>query len=319
MMFTYILVPLDGSPLAEGVLPHVIAIAKAFNSQVTLLRVLEQTATDFPPSLVDPLDWQIKKASAEAYLDKLATKLQDSGLDIQKELLEGPVAQSILSYAHDNNFDLILLSSHGESGLSGWNVSSVVQKIILRAYTSIMLVRAYHTITPDKTDLSYRKMIVPVDCSQRAEYALPVATTLARYYGSELFLAHMLCRPEMPRFIHLSQEDEELADRVLERNRQIAQQYLDHLSTRQSVDTQVLLVECENIVTELHRQVEQSGADLVILNAHGYSGGTRWPFGSVTTSFIAYGTTPLIIVQDLPLEHAELTFAEIAARERKGH
>jgi nucleotide-binding universal stress UspA family protein len=319
MMFKHILVPLDGSPLAEGALPHVIAIAKAFYSQVTLLRVLERPATDFQPSLIDPLDWQIKKASAEAYFDRLATQLQDKDLHIQKVLLEGPVAQSILSYAHDNNIDLILLSSHGESGLSGWNVSSVVQKIMLRAFTSIMLVRAYHAVPPDVTDLRYRKLIVPVDCSQRAEFALPVASTLAGHYGSELLLAHMLCRPEMPRFISLSREDAELADRVLERNRQSAQQYLDQIRTRQSVETQILLVECEDIVTELHHQVEQSGADLVILNAHGYSGGTRWPFGSVTTSFIAYGTTPLIIVQDLSLEHAEISPAEIAAREHKGH
>jgi nucleotide-binding universal stress UspA family protein len=69
----------------------------------------------------------------------------------------------------------------------------------------------------------------------------------------------------------------------------------------------------------LHDLVEQANADLVILSAHGYSGGTKWPYGSLVVNFIGYGTTPLMIVQDLSPDEVERTRAEMLARERKGH
>jgi len=59
--------------------------------------------------------------------------------------------------------------------------------------------------------------------------------------------------------------------------------------------------------------------DLVLLGAHGYSGQRKWPYGSITTSFIEYGSMPLLIVQDLDPEEIELTQAEKAAAEEKGH
>jgi nucleotide-binding universal stress UspA family protein len=72
------------------------------------------------------------------------------------------------------------------------------------------------------------------------------------------------------------------------------------------------------VVSSLHTQVEQEQADLLILSAHGYGGETRWPYGSVVISFIAYGTTPLLVLQDLPQERIEPSPAEIAAKERGG-
>jgi hypothetical protein len=60
----------------------------------------------------------------------------------------------------------------------------------------------------------------------------------------------------------------------------------------------------------LHDLVEREGADLVILSAHGYSGNTKWPYGSVVTNFIAYGTTPLLIVQDAPAESSRSARAQ---------
>src|SRR5690606_31309523 len=67
----------------------------------------------------------------------------------------------------------------------------------------------------------------------------------------------------------------------------------------------------------LHELVEQRQVDLVILSAHGYSGKSRWPYGSITTSFIEYGTTPLLVVQDMQPQDLELTEAEIVVRKTK--
>jgi len=304
-MFDHILVPLDGSPIAECVLPHTMAVARACKAQVTLLRVLERTQAAGQTRSVDPLDWYMSKAEARAYLDGLST--------------EGQAAERIIEFTRSHDVSLIILSSHGRSGLSNWNVSSIVQKIISRAYVPVMIVRAYQPVASDLAGLRYRRLLVPLDCSQRAECVLPLATTLARFHESELLLAHVVRRPEMVRRAPPTQEDIELANRLMERNRLEAVRYLEELPSRLSLDVQTRLFVSDDTAATLHELVEQEDADLVLLSAHGYSGGTKWPYGSMVINFIAYGTTPLLVVQDLSPDDVKRTQAEMAAREYKGH
>jgi len=318
-MFEHILVPLDGSSLAECVLPHVVAVARAFGSRVTLLQVLGRTRTPGLTRFVDPLGWYINEAESRAYLDKRIARLQEAGLRVESTLLEGQAAERIIDFARDTDVGLIILSSHGRSGLSGWNVSSIVLKIILRAYIPVMIVRAYQPATGDLTGLRYKELLVPLDCSQRAECALPLATTLAHFHESELLVAHVVSRPQMPRRAAAAQEDIELANRLVERNTQEATQYLEQLQPRLNTDVQTRLIVSDHATAALHDLVEQANVDLVVLSAHGYSGGTEWPYGSLVTNFIGYGTTPLLIVQDLSPEEVMRTKAEMSIRERKGH
>jgi nucleotide-binding universal stress UspA family protein len=73
-----------------------------------------------------------------------------------------------------------------------------------------------------------------------------------------------------------------------------------------------------SISRSLHQIADENDVDLTIISAHGYSGDTRWPYGSVGLGFIVYGSTPLMILQDLPTNRIEPTRAEIAARETGG-
>jgi nucleotide-binding universal stress UspA family protein len=265
------------------------------------------------------LGWHISKAEAQAYLDGVNSRLQETGLRTENTLLEGQAAERIIEFAHSHDVSLIILSSHGQSGLGEWNISGVVQKIILAACMPTMIVRAYQPVTGDLTGLRYRRLLVPLDCSQRAECALPLATTLARFHESELLLAHVVCRPEMIRRAPLTQEDVELANRLTERNRVEAIRYLEQLQSWQSLDVQPRVLVSDNTAATLYELVKQENVDLVVLSAHGCSGETRWPHGSMALNFIVYGTTPLLIVQDLSQDELERTQAEIAAREYKGH
>ena len=318
-MFSHILVPLDGSPLAECVLPHTVAIAQAFGARSTLVRVLERSTTTGRLKSVDPLEWQFYKAEVKAYLDGVTVRLHEAGLQAERALLEGQAAERVVQFARSHDVKLIVLSSHGRSGLSGWNVSGVVQKIILRAYIPTMIVRAYRPVTSELTGFRYHRLLVPLDCSQRAECVLPLAASLARFHGSQLILAHVVRKPEMPRRAPPTQEDIELVNKITERNRLEAASYLEQLQSRLSLDVQTRLLVSNNPAATLHELVDTEDVDLVLLNAHGYSGGTQWPYGSLTVSFIAYGTTPLLIMQDIPPDEAEPTRAEVAAREHKGH
>ena len=316
-MFNRILLPMDRSPLAECVLPHITAVAQAFESQVTLVHVMEVPHRANWRRAVDPLNWRIRRAEAENYLGGLELQLQKVGLRTEKQILEGSAAEQIVEFSRKHAVPLIVLSSHGQSGLSGWNVSSVVQKIILRAHTSIMIVRAYQSASTEMTGLRYRRMLLPVDGSQRADGVLPLGTTLAHSHEAQILLAHIVRRPEMPRRTPPTDEDVELADRIVERNRAEAIQYLDQLRSRLAGDVQARVLVGDHITGTLHEMVDQEKIDLVLLSAHGYSALTRWPYGSVVSSFISYGATPLVIVQDLAPEKIEPTWAEIAA-ERNG-
>lgn len=310
-MFDRILLPMDRSPVAECVLPHTVAIAQAFESQVTLVHVMDSPHRTDWSRAVDPLNWQIQKAEAEGYLSDLMLRLQTAGLQTEKQVLEGPAAERIVDLSRKNNVPLIMLSSHGQSGLSGWNVSSVVQKIILRANTSIMIVRAYQPASTDVTGLRYHRLLLPLDGSQRAECVLPMASTLARSHEAQILLAHVVRRPEMPRRTPPTDEDTELTNRIVERNRAEAVQYLDQLRSRIPGDAQVHILVSDHVAATLHEIVDQEKIDLVLLAAHGYSGQTRWPYGSLVSSFITYGTTALLVVQDLPQDKIAPTWAEV--------
>jgi nucleotide-binding universal stress UspA family protein len=310
---------LDGSSLAECVLPHAVALAQAFDAQVTLLRAVERVGPADLNRAVDPLNWHMRKSEAEAYLDEVADRLQQIGLQTDQAVAQGKAADRIIDFVHNQDVDLIVLSSHGRGGLSGWNVGSVVQKVILRSYTPTMIVRAYQPVTEELTGLRYERLLVPLDGSQRAECILPLATNLARFHQCRLLLAHVVSKPEVPRRAPLTQEEAELIDQITERNRQKGERYLKELRSRLSGDIETRLLVSENPALTLHQLVEKESADLVLLAAHGYSGEVQWPYGSVALNFIAYGTTPLLIMQDISEEERERTAAEKAASESKGH
>ncbi len=318
-MFEHILIPLDGSSLAECVLPHGLTMARALGARVTLLQVVEQAEPDGRTRAIDPLQWHYSEAEAGAYLQKVAERLRLAGFPTTQVLLQGDPAERVIGYAQAEHADLILLSSHGRSGLSGWNVSSVEQKILARAYLSVLLIPAYQAAEPEISTLRYKRILVSLDGSQRAECVLPLLGTLAAQHGSQVLLAHVVGRPELPRRAPPSREDQDLANALTERNRLEASRYLEELRSRLSIPAEARLLVEDHVAVTLQQLAVDEKVDLVLLSAHGYSGGTRWPYGSLTTSFIMYGNKPLLIVQDLPRQAIEPTAAELAAKEHGRH
>jgi nucleotide-binding universal stress UspA family protein len=317
-MFEQILVPLDGSALAEKVLPHVVAITRTFEARITLLRAVDRKPHVGNEAVVDPANWEIRKSQAQAYLDQVHKRLAEFDLQVDQVVAEGCAAERIISYARSRDVDLIAISSHGRSGLSEWNINSVVQKVILGAYMPVLIMRAYRSVPADLGDLSYRRVLVPLDGSQRAECVLPVATALVHPQDAQVLLAHVVVQPEASRRIAMTGEERELIDRLTELNRRQAQEYVDGVASRLSVDVESHVVE-GNTPVALHELAERKEVDLVVINAHGHSGEAEWPYGSVALNFIAYGSVPLLIVQDIPTEEMAKTEAEKAAQERKGH
>jgi nucleotide-binding universal stress UspA family protein len=320
-MFDQILVPLDGSLLAECVLPHVVALAQAFDAKVILLRVLEKNKANGTAQMFDLLNWQLKKTAAKLYLEKISGRLQKYGPRIENAVLEGLVAESITEYALSRGVKLIILSSHGRSGLSQWGISSVTQKIIFSAPTSMLIVRAQQPAASESIERQYTRMMVPLDGSRRAENVLPMVTLLARFHQSRISIVHVVKTPEMPRQMPLAREDVELSEQVVARNREEAIRYLDQVrlhSPLEGIEVQTHLLTSDNAAAALHELADKEGIDMVALSAHGYSGNNQWPYGSMVNNFILYSKVPVLIVQDLPIKE-EPAAIDMVMRERTEH
>jgi nucleotide-binding universal stress UspA family protein len=135
-----ILVPLDGSELAEGVLPHAEAIAKQRDAElieIVLLRVIES------PIVSDHYfrNVPVTKEEVSQYLDKIERRLKHNGLKVRSQILEGDPAEQIISYASKNPSNLIVMSTHARSGIGRWFYGSVTDTVLHRASSPVFLVR----------------------------------------------------------------------------------------------------------------------------------------------------------------------------------
>ena len=319
-MLEHILLPLDGSLLAERVLPHAVTLSKAFDSQLTLLRVIYQPEEANQHGIINPMDWQMRKSEAEAYLTSVQNRLDEIGKESDIQILEGRPAEQIIEFAKDKDVDLIILSSHGKSGPSAWNINSTVQKVLLRAFMPVMIIRAYQEAYDGLEGLTYDRLFLPLDGSTRAECILPLAKSICEQQKSKIFFTHIIEEPKLPRQTPISDEVKSLLDQLREVNFKEAEKYFENIEDQFKENNVEFIIESSKQPTiALHNIIDREKIGLVLLSAHGYSGESRWPYGKIALNFISYGTTPLIIIQDLSEDEVGKTMAEKYAEQTKGH
>jgi nucleotide-binding universal stress UspA family protein len=149
-MFKKIMVPLDGSELAECVIPYIENFIDQGRVEVIVfVRVIKRiiTASSFDESMsYVPEDWSglelEKKSFAEGYLKKIVSRLKQDSVQFKTEVLVGRIADNLLDYIKTNDFDLILIATHGRSGLSRWVRGSVADKILSASRIPVLMVRA---------------------------------------------------------------------------------------------------------------------------------------------------------------------------------
>jgi len=143
-MYKKILVPLDGSELAQRALVQAEQLAKGFGSEIILFEVVPFMPIYGSPELVTPLIVDEKqRESVEAYLAKLAGELKQKGFSVSTMVKTGQqVALEIIEFAKERGVDLIAMCTHGRSGITRWVLGSVTLKVLTRAENPILLIRA---------------------------------------------------------------------------------------------------------------------------------------------------------------------------------
>ncbi len=162
-MYHKIMVPLDGSELAECVLPHVEAFISGCQvKQIVFVRVIDPTPLTVKGSYVTSKDdlekleasskkiEENRKSSAAEYLKQVVSRMKSDGVELTTDVMVGKPADALVDYTEENNVDLILIATHGRSGVSRWVRGSIAERILRASKVPVLMVRAPGTVRESK-------------------------------------------------------------------------------------------------------------------------------------------------------------------------
>lgn len=300
MSFARVLVPLDGSQVAENALDHARRMVTASGGELYLLYVLSSLNHN-GDSHIDPLDWQLQQARAQRYLDRHGERLSAIGLTVSKHIDEGDPAAQILEFAKRHAIDLIVFSAYGRGDASRFRFGGTVQKAVRGTQTSILIVRP-GPAGATASEQGYRRVLVPLDGSYRAEWAACEVVSLLRSAETELILLQIIVTPNELPSMRLSGDMAALKERLVAEQLRMGQHYLETVCRRMQscVKVGTRLVRARSAAKEIVRTAERENVDLVALSAHGGSDESIWELGSVADAVASHCDRPVLIFQDLP-------------------
>jgi nucleotide-binding universal stress UspA family protein len=292
---------IDRSPVGDRIVPHAVALARAFGAKLTVLHALEPPHAGPKATPTDPLDWEVQRAEARRHLAAFEAEHTAADLPVVTEVLEGRPAEEIRDWVSSQGVDLTVLASHGASGWTEWSLASTARKLIEGISGSVLLVPAWSVQEPPKREVTYARILALLDGSPRAESALPLASRVARAHGSELLLLHVVPRPEHACPCPLDEEEHDLDRRLVDRNTRAAEIYLDGVKKRVAGDdvrVRALVTVDGDVRAEILRRIAEDHIDLVVFSGHGSGGRAELPFGSVASFLLEHATAPLLVVRE---------------------
>jgi len=295
-MVKHILVPLDGSSLAEAALPAAVSLAQTFKAPVTLLHIIEQDA----PEEVHRDRHLTEAGEATAYLEKIARRVFPPEIKINLHVHTSPVAdvaRSIVDHSSDEiQPDLIILTSHGNSGMHDLVFGNIAQQVAAASGTPVLLIKPDDS--PSKFEV--RHILVPLDNESVHDEALPTAETLAKAYDAEL---NMLC--VIPTLGTLSGEQAAVSNMLpatstayLEIAEEIALEHFQkHLNLFKkkglSATAEIARGDPPPVIV---KTAEKIGADLILFGTHGRAGLDAFWNRSVAAAVARRTGIPLLLV-----------------------
>lgn len=296
-----ILVPLDGSALAESVLPAAAALAKAFGARVKLLHIVEADA----PVTIHGQPHLTEGDHAQEYLDEVARRplFQDLPVEVHVHRpKEGDVAESVADHAQEFGADLVVLSTHGKGGLRGFLFGRIALQALQHGTTPVLLMNP--TTSAAAPPFACRTILVPLDGTTAHEPALPVASTLARAWKASLHLeivvptAKTLSGHEAATGVLMPSATRAVLD-LAERE---AEEYVERLSQTLKADgiSTSTHVSRGEPATSLVEAAEKVGADLVVMASHAKGAMEAFWSGSLTPKVVEKLRRPILLVRAAP-------------------
>ena len=291
-MFKHILIPLDGSRLAESVLPPAVELCKKMAAQVTLLHIIEKDAS----AEIHGERHLTNEPEACDYLGEIATKYFSGVEKIDRHVHTDEVSHvpdSIVQHSSEFKPDLIILCTHGQGGIRDMVAGSIAQQVVSNGSVPVLLVH------PGQVFDGFRSLLVALDGDPEHDKALDVAADLARVLEASLRLVRVV-----PTLDTLSGEHAALSTMMpnatnayLEVMEEEAANYLQQHLNRFCGEG----IECEAEVQrgepaqEVVKSAMNSNVNLIILGTHGKSGLNAFWSGSVTPKIIARTRLPILL------------------------
>jgi nucleotide-binding universal stress UspA family protein len=290
------MVPLDGSRLAEHSLVYLDALRSLGESQVELVSVVDE-AEDFHS--LEAAEGQQREANVlSTYLREVAADIsQHLGIEVETKVLNGAPASCLLEEVDAFRPDLLVISTHGRSGLSRWRLGSVADKLIRGATCNTLVVgpKAAERSTWLEARIMepFKALLVPLDGSSLAEAALPVASGFADSYGSTLHLVRVVPIPTVAdgiggEFAYMP----DMLGTMVEAAKSYMKRTAEELQ-RPDLKTEVIV---GSAAIQLEDYVAAKNIDLVVMTSHGRRGFARTALGSVTDRLLG-GMAPVLVVR----------------------
>jgi nucleotide-binding universal stress UspA family protein len=294
-MFKRLLVPLDGSALAEVALPVASFLAETLGASVTLLHIIERDA----PAEVHSERHLTDPAEALAYLGQIAQNAFPSGVKVITHVHTvevKDVAQSIADHSEELGPDLIIMCTHGSSGAKEWLFGSIAQQVVSISEVPLLLI-------PPKccrSEFRCRMILVPLDGYEQHEVGLSLALDLAHITAGRIYLLMVIPTPG-------KLEGERAAVRqmlpgtmsaILDIQQEQGSRYLAQLIQRvdrPDIDLQAGVARGDPVPTIIDT-ADKLGADLVVLGTHAKTGADAFWSGSATPKISGRSQIPLLLV-----------------------
>ncbi len=281
-MLERILVPLDGSEIAEAILGQVCRLLRLNDSSVILFEAVPvpvQPGVEFAPLLSD------LKAEAERYIAALERQLAKEGVKSRGVVRVGGEATAILDAAKEEKATMIAMATHGRSGFSRFVFGSVAEKVMRASEVPVLMVRSYKdsAVGADRTpvqEIPFKKILVPIDGSEKSLAVLPYVKTFAKAVGASVLVLGVV----EPTSEGKAGEGEPLVRIAV---KDLAQAGIP-------VDPVIRL---GDPASEILDATKRHGVDLLAMSTHGRSGPSRWVMGSVTEKVLRSATVPMLVVR----------------------
>ena len=281
-MQTHIVVPLDGSSLAETVLPHATALARAFSARVTLLRVIPPVTSSGFMGVELPENWFDEEVAwSRRYLADVARQRTDEGrIQVQTEVLHGDPATEIIAYTqHKRDDTLVAMATHGLSGGHRWLLGSVAVKVLQALPTSLLLLHPHGKAHRSTDAVSYQTILVPLDGTRVAEQALDEAKSIASHMQATLLLLSVMPGSQ-----------ESAANAYLEREAEILREQALKVALLESDEHPVEEIPQIGMGLEHH-------AGLVVMIARGHDDRQQHLMRRMSEQFLQYSEVPVLLTQ----------------------
>jgi nucleotide-binding universal stress UspA family protein len=291
-MFGTILVPLDGSTLAARAVPFATAFARAAGARLVLIRAVRAEPV---PSEKAALAQRAARRRAEVELGVVVDQLRQEGLTAEARVSSKAAPEAIVDAARQQHANLIVMSTHGRSGIGRWLYGSVADRVLQRTRVPVLLIPpSCERTCPAEGAL---RLLVPLDGSELAERALGFARAVAGTAGEVLL--YRVLPPSVP--IDDGDPLDPYWTEVFAEARANVLDYLESVAAplRAAGCRVRLAVEHGARAQRIAEYARREKVDLVVLSSHGRAGVARWLLGSVAEELLRDGRTPLLLLRPL--------------------